>query len=242
MSASPQSFVFIVTYGRSGSTVLQNLLNRLPGYLVRGENENALGYLVRSWAALSLSRSAEQARESEAPTASHQPWYGIEKADPDAYGRHLANFFIETVLQPGPDTRVCGFKEIRWHLGRPPMVRGRPFFDIQLDFVRQYFPDAKFIFNTREIDEVLVSGWWPNKNPTLARQALERANALYKDYQAAHPDCCLSLQYNDFKDNADALKPVFEFLGEPYDRDLAQSVLDQKLTHLKGRSTVPDAL
>src|SRR6056297_391020 len=41
--------VFVVTYGRSGSTLVQNLLNGLPGACVRGENENLLAPLVRAW-------------------------------------------------------------------------------------------------------------------------------------------------------------------------------------------------
>jgi hypothetical protein len=38
-------YVFIVTYGRSGSTLLQGVLNSIPGYLVRGENRQALRHL-----------------------------------------------------------------------------------------------------------------------------------------------------------------------------------------------------
>ena len=35
----------MVTYGRSGSTLLMGLLNTLPGYLIRGENRDALHHL-----------------------------------------------------------------------------------------------------------------------------------------------------------------------------------------------------
>ena len=30
-------YLFVVTYGRSGSTLLMGLLNSIPGYLIRGE-------------------------------------------------------------------------------------------------------------------------------------------------------------------------------------------------------------
>ena len=36
------NFVFIFTYGRSGSTLLMGLLNSLPHYCIRGENNNLL--------------------------------------------------------------------------------------------------------------------------------------------------------------------------------------------------------
>src|SRR5262245_42168913 len=39
------SYVFVMTYGRSGSTLLMGLLNTLPGYLIRGENDDAMKFL-----------------------------------------------------------------------------------------------------------------------------------------------------------------------------------------------------
>ena len=38
-------YVFVMTYGRSGSTLLMGLLNTIPGYLIRGENDDALRFL-----------------------------------------------------------------------------------------------------------------------------------------------------------------------------------------------------
>jgi hypothetical protein len=35
-------YVFVMTYGRSGSTLLMGLLNTIPGYLVRGENDDGM--------------------------------------------------------------------------------------------------------------------------------------------------------------------------------------------------------
>ena len=38
-------YLFVLTYGRSGSTLLQGILNSIPGYLVRGENRQILFHL-----------------------------------------------------------------------------------------------------------------------------------------------------------------------------------------------------
>lgn len=43
-----EGYVFIITYGRSGSTLTQNLLNSLPGYCIRGENSNLLYFLSKA--------------------------------------------------------------------------------------------------------------------------------------------------------------------------------------------------
>ncbi len=44
---SELGYLFVMTYGRSGSTLVSGLLNAVPGYLVRGENRNALLHLFR---------------------------------------------------------------------------------------------------------------------------------------------------------------------------------------------------
>ena len=37
--------VFVMTYGRSGSTLLMGILNSIPGWLLRGENRHAMRHL-----------------------------------------------------------------------------------------------------------------------------------------------------------------------------------------------------
>lgn len=41
--------VLIITYGRSGSTLLQGILNSIPGYLIRGENENLMAHFYNAY-------------------------------------------------------------------------------------------------------------------------------------------------------------------------------------------------
>ena len=57
-SISVPRFLFVVTYGRSGSTLVQGLLNAMPGVLVRGENNLFVLPLFRSWDALASFQDA----------------------------------------------------------------------------------------------------------------------------------------------------------------------------------------
>ncbi len=43
--SSDPGVVFVVTYGRSGSTLLTGILNSIPGFLIRGENRDAVHHL-----------------------------------------------------------------------------------------------------------------------------------------------------------------------------------------------------
>ena len=219
-------YVFIVTYGRSGSTLLQNLLNSLPGYCIRGENAFSLFHLSRAWEAVEMAEPMRGMRKRGNPSAQTHPWYGAERVDPDSYGRALAETFVREVIRPDPETRVAGFKEIRYHTQKPH-------FPQHLNFIHRFFPRARFIFNTRDHDAVARSGWWANQEPDHVSRLLTGAEALYADYLKVHPDRGIHLHYDTYAKDPEALRPLFDFLGETYDSDLVTRVMEERLTHLQ---------
>lgn len=79
--------IFIVTYGRSGSTLLQNLLMTIEGATIRGEDH----------------RGPEH------------PWHGADQMRPVKFGASLVDAFVENVLAPPTDALWFGFKEIRYN-------------------------------------------------------------------------------------------------------------------------------
>lgn len=221
-----QKSVFIVTYGRSGSTLLQNLLNSLPGYLIRGENENLLAPLARAWELVRLSDQQRKMREAAQVTTPYDPWFGYEAVSEDALGFALARSFLDTVLRPDVETRVIGFKEVRWHAD--PAL-----FPVMLNFLRRFFPDARFIFNIRDHDEVVRSGWWKYMREETVRRQLSQAESLYKDFSNAHPTQCITMKYADYTSGVDQWRPLFKFLDEPFDSKIVAAVLQKKLSHLQ---------
>lgn len=218
--------VFVVTYGRSGSTLVQNLLNHLPGYLVRGENGNLLAPLARAWDLIRQSEQGAKMRSESRETLPQDPWYGFEGVSEEAFGRALARSLTETVLRPQDNIRVIGYKEIRWHTD--PLL-----FPLLMEFLIRFFPNARFIFNTRDHAEVVRSGWWKQMDETIVRQELAAAETLYTDFATAHPDRCIALHYNRYITGPEAWRPLFDFLSEPFDTALVARVLDKKLNHMK---------
>lgn len=223
---TPQASVFIVTYGRSGSTLLQNCLNALPGYLIRGENENLLAPLARAWDVMRHSEQQAKMHREGTGRLPSDPWFGYHDCDPAAFGAALAESFTRTVLRPEAETRVIGFKEIRWH--NDPQL-----FPVMLDFLRAHFPRARILFNTRDHARVARSGWWKWMDPEQVARQLAQADRLYADYAARHPEDCLMLRYDDYVTGAEAWRPLFDFLQEPFAPDLVTRVLARKLTHLQ---------
>ena len=163
--------VFVMTYGRSGSTLLMGILNSIPGWLLRGENRHAMRHLYE----FHRSGLAEKARvdpvRASQPT---HPWFGIEAFPEDVSLAHIRALAEATLLRPEPDTRVTGYKEIRWYDDDLPDY---------LDFLRQVFPGARFVLNTRNLEDVAASNYWTHKDDPLAQP-----ETVFRDCVPLHRD------------------------------------------------------
>ncbi len=105
-------YVFVVTYGRSGSTLLQSLLNSCKGVQIRGENGNVLYHLYR---AAMAARSTRQIGKTPQTVVPDGPWYGAGEVRPVLFESELIGNFVRTVLAPDDGIQVTGFKEIRYN-------------------------------------------------------------------------------------------------------------------------------
>lgn len=201
----PLGYLFVVTYGRSGSTLVQGLLNAIPGYLIRGENRGVLYRLHQYHSALETAR-AEFAR-TEALT-SRDAWYGIDGYSSSAATARMRALMVDTLLKPAPDTRVTGFKEIRWFYRD---------WDRYLAFVREVFPGARFVINTRDHEAVANSRWWGNQPK---RKVLARLGRYEKQLAAMAEvlgDAAFRIHYDDYVGDPSVLADLFGWLDEPFD-------------------------
>lgn len=215
-------YLFVVTYGRSGSTLLMGLLNALPGYCIRGENQGILYDLFQ------YHSKAVEAREKHgqggAPLTTQHPWYGI-----DAYPEQLATarirrLVVDTLLRPEPGTRVTGFKEIRWWMPKPVEF---------LDFLESVFPAARFLLNTRNLDDVASSGWF--RQEPDARERLEQVEQRLRDTVGRRRDRGYHVHYDDYVADPASLRGMYEWLGEPYDPEQVAEVFSVEYSYANRR-------
>lgn len=206
-------YIFILTYGRSGSTLLQGVLNSIPGVLVRGENNATLRSLTRAWNSLSIS-SAGFTGDMASPK---HAWFGMNEWDKESYGQDLAAAFVRNVLRPRPDTCVIGFKEIRYF---PPHFDRR----VEMEFIRRFFPQSAFIVNTRNLDDTFESVKVAKHSITRAQleQSDEMLRALVGSPDVHH------VHYDDYRGNAAAFKSLFDFLGADFDLVSVERVMAEK--------------
>ena len=212
--------VFIVTYGRSGSTLLQRIMQTIPGMCFRGENSGTLDMLFQS----AKRASATRYEFGQWKLPPQHPWHGADLIYPDKYSKALAQVFIDEIINPGPEQRWVGFKEIRYH------ELGIDFFPL-LDWINETFPNPYFLFNTRNLDDVVKSAWWAEEEKTEVIKSLEQMDKRFMLYHRKRPDRCFINNYAQLIDNPKSIKPFFRKMGLRFDSRKVRQIMQERLTH-----------
>lgn len=207
------AYLFVLTYGRSGSTLLQGILSATPGITIRGENGGVVQHLFAFHD--TVTRHRERLARSEVLPPSH-PWWGIDGYPEATALRDIRTLLLETVLRPEPDCRVAGFKEIDWPQDRLAELLG---------FLRAVFPGARFVLNTRDLAHVAASKWWARRPDALGElQAMEQRYVAALD--TLGEDAWYRVHYDDWVAHPEVLRGLFDWLGEPFDLGRVRAVLD----------------
>ena len=198
--------LFIVSYGRTGSTALMGVLNAIPGYLIRGENGDLVGHLMAIADELRPHASSE-------PTTPRDAWFGGEHYGDESMASIFRQFIDRVVLGPSPppDVRCYGFKEIRYGLADV---------DDKIAFLRRLYPGAGFVFSVRDSARVALSEFQQG----VDRDYLDEVRARFVALAAASDSFLMS--HEDLVGDSDRiLGRLFEFIGEPYDATRIKAVL-----------------
>lgn len=218
-------FVTVITYGRTGSTVLQSALNALPGVLVRGENYGALRGLHDYAQAL-----AETAQRHSASGSAH-PWFGSRGLDPTAALAGLRDQVVATLLRPHRDTTWAGFKEVRYEPGHFAD------YDEMLEFLlflNTLLPDIAYVMNVRSVEQVSGSGWWPEHGDalTVLRETRERLVRASEELSGLlGPSRVVLVDHDEWSRDASVLVDAFAQVGLPRDDEAVRRAWATRLDH-----------
>ena len=181
-------YVFVVTYGRSGSTLVQGLLNTLPR-------------VARAWGERPLRASAlpRMCEGDGVPRATHRP-----PTPGGALGVLRAAERAATPIRPiGPRPGHRHPARARWprqggraRLQGGALERGPPeetegFFD----FLDSAFPGARYILNQRTHADVASSGFWQRRDTEEVFAALQRIEEIQAYLRESRPDRVLDTRY-----------------------------------------------
>lgn len=217
--------ILIVTYGRSGSTLLQGVLNTVENCLIRGENNNFCFPLFKTYQAiLKAKEKAANVVADYPPTVVNHPWYGATLLDEKLFIQRCQELVKDLLLvdKSHDSTIKCyGFKERYTY----PEILDE--FDDYLQFLSYIFPNVGFIFNTRNLDSVLQSGWWKNQDIEQSKQTILKTENRIFQYLNKHNNT-FHIRYEDVVNKTQNLKDMFKFLGVEYCEQKIDNVLTQK--------------
>lgn len=228
MSSLNYKSLLIVTYGRSGSTLLQGLLNDIDGVLIKGENFNFCFNLYQSYQ--SLTKAKLKAQESTSDTAKPtDPWFGAHHYDLGVYKAGLGKVVKKLLVGEVEEVFCYGFKEVRYV--RVPEVDLLEY----LDFLGDVFPNLGIVFNTRNLDEVVKSGWWKAKKNKETKKLLSKVEAGFREYSSRN-DHCFTISYADVVGKTKVLKDLYDFIGAEYNEKRIDDVLAKPHSYGQSKS------
>lgn len=204
------TFVVVVAPGRSGSTLVQGLLNEVPETLVRGENNLYLHGLYRAFADV---RDFQELHRTNRHRQVTSPFYGLMDIKPRQLVRLSRELFVHGALgdQDPRQVRRLGFKEVLWHRVTPEETEG--FFG----FLDQVLPDVRYVLNTRDPEVTAGSGFWKGQGRDRALEKIGRVHEIQAHLRETRPDRVFDVRYetitgDDEAARDDQLRGLHEFV------------------------------
>ncbi|SPF77418.1 hypothetical protein ALP8811_02445 [Aliiroseovarius pelagivivens] len=216
-----KSFVLVVTHARSGSTLMQGILNRAPGWHIHGENANVLYHQYREQLAARKIKKHQKHGPRTSPETS--PWFGYKNLDVQEVNRQARQRMRSFLIDHAPkDATVVGFKEVRYldiFLEDPEFLQG------YLDYLLKALKPCKFIILTRDPSETSNSAWWAERDQNEVVSNMQAFGRFLSDYASSHPDHAVHVTYDDVVNQTDVFRDMLSFVGAKIDQDQLSEVL-----------------
>lgn len=222
-------YVIVCTIGRSGSTLLQGILNALDGCCVRGENGNFLLGIYEAYRAMGQAKTI--ASHKTLPT---HPWYGGEYFDQKKFMIDIRRIFDEQLAFP-KGTSLAGFKEIRW---TQDWLRNVSLSEY-IDFLQLLFGDLKIIFLTRDINDIYISqtrAGFPNMEKDFQHFS-RHVEKYYSDMRSIQMPV-FEIDYNDLLSVSHRMIKMFDFLNIDYEFKNVEQVLSTEHSYANSNKLI----
>lgn len=215
--------VLICATGRSGSTSLQRIINTIPNSNICGENNGAINSLLEFY--MKLHMSSKNNIPGNYNPASYKDiidkgikpaWYNSYKIN--EMEKQIRNT-ITTMLKKNENTKIWGFKEIRYDNGNINLIK----------LFKILFPNTKVIIQIREdLVAQSMSGW--HKNNKSSKRYLSKLNSELVEFYNKNKEWCFLTSFERMFDKNN-LKNIFNFIDciEYYDEDKVTDVLKNNL-------------
>lgn len=218
--------------------MLAGLLNSIPGYVIRGENYNFVYALFKSYNKIMDSKNLHGGEGADNVT---DPWWGVNEVDTQEYISDLKTLVDNVLLgkyKCAP--RVYGFKEIRY-----PWVSQNGQLEDYLLFIKRLYPKSCFIFNYRNHEEVMKSGWWASRSDQEHSEGITRMIGFEEQarkFSAENPTFTFETNYEDYSSKLIEIERMFDFLGESFDEERVKAALSIQYSYDNRKNRDSDPL
>lgn len=220
------SSVIIVTYGRTGSTLLQGLLNTIEGLTVLGENDNAFYHLYMYHKTI---KEVSMRQNGEAPNG---PFYGCSMPRLELTAEAIRNvinaYFYSAKIITGAS--CIGFKEVKYYQIGNDVIG-------YLDFIDRHFPEPLFIFLSRDHKDVVKSGWWKDMSVQEVLEQISMVESAGRDFAQGRKNTYF-LDYDDVIGESRKLRKLFHKIGVRYSARRARVIFDTPHSYNPSRASV----
>ncbi len=208
------SHLFVVSFGRSGSTLLQGVLNSFPRTLIRGENNNFLYGLFQTW------KSLGDPRFRKLTGNVRHPWHGYGYFSRRQFEDDIRHILNRNLLGTESEAHYdcLGFKEIRYL-----DMEDRAAF---LDFLLRVFPNAGVILHHRDPADASDSHWWGKVEKATVVASMQSFIEFTFDFAESHRANVLITSFENItNEKRTDIKRICKFCNVPYNAAVIDKVL-----------------
>lgn len=224
-------FLIVLSYARSGSTVVQRVLNTSDDVFISGEKLNLISSLH------SFVKNMEYVKHDLPKIFSNidlnddkNPMFNSNNINIDGLINDLVNTTIKNIIAPYENKTIIGWKE---NFISPVELGNDKALEL-LQFACKIFPNLKFIINIRDAQKTSESTVWKLKNNSFEeiRQCREWLINIHNSEILGKNKTCL-IDHDKWSINFDEiLNPIINF-GFNINKNKSIKILKEQLNHLK---------
>lgn len=217
----------VLSYPRTGSTVIQRLINTDPDAICVGEKPMAINHLYDFYQSVEDSKFDIPRLFRNIPLDDDRnPVYHVDKVDFPLLMNMIRETFEDIVLAPGNKIHI-GWKENFIS----PYADGE-ISDKQIMFIRSLFPDIKFLLNVRDPEETAKSPIWKMREGALEEIKVRREWMIDRQKSKLFGPGSMLLNYDKWSKNGDIIIGQLWDFGFRVDYEKCKDILSERLTHL----------
>ncbi len=218
----------VLSYPRTGSTVLQRLINTSDNFTCIGEKPFAINHLYAFFASVNdaMTVVADGLFPGISIDDDRNPVYLSDRVDLNLLADDIKHLYLKHILGAAQSQNV-GWKET--FISPYPNVS---LANRQIKFLRRLFPDILFILNVRDPYQCSLSPIW-HSVPDALDELTQTKNWIVQSYkEGSFGSNSILLDYDHWSVDPSDLINQFFSLGINLDIEKSNKVLSEKLNHL----------